>query len=316
MTDESPISESSTRQQCSREKITIRHVSTVEAYNTWAEIYDSDGNVLQAIDDYELETLLPVFIEWVEDGHGHGDGDAGEEEAGKKTIEIVDLGCGTGRNTLKLMQASRWRSGGSTVKVLAIDASSGMLDIARRKIHDDASRDRQPPPNPPETWTVKVDFLCHDFLDSTDPEKVPIHLPPIGENPDQRVERKFNGLISTLVLEHFPLSPFFQALSSLLRPGGVALVTNMHPDMGLQSQAGFTSQDEEGKDIKIRGRSWIHGINETIEAAGECGFEIVGGGVRECAVSGDMVRDGVVGKRGEKWVGVKVWYGFIVRKSG
>lgn len=135
----------------------------------------------------------------------------------------------------------------------------------------------------------------------------------------------FHAVVSTLVLEHLPLATFFRTLAALLAPGAIALITNMHPDMGAVSQAGFVSTDADGKQVKVRGKSWAHGIRETVEAATEVGLtvvDVVGGasaggvkGVRERSVDEELIKSGRVGERGWKWVGTKVWYGFVVKKA-
>ncbi|KAF7570986.1 hypothetical protein PtrSN002B_002188 [Pyrenophora tritici-repentis] len=40
----------------------VQHMHTQAAYNEWASIYDTDGNILQAIDDLELSSLLPGLL--------------------------------------------------------------------------------------------------------------------------------------------------------------------------------------------------------------------------------------------------------------
>lgn len=285
-----------TAQYHPKAKIPIRNIPTIDAYNQWADVYDTDGNILQAIDDYELKSFLAEFITLVASCKGESEG------KGDITVEVIDFGCGTGRNTVKLIHAP-WPAG-SRVRILGIDASKNMLQLAKSKVEDMKFPEQ----------VEKVEFLVRDFLDPLNAGGSPVSLPSDHEHLGEG-EGRCDALISTLVLEHFPLSSFFLALGSLLRIGGVALVTNMHPDMGSMSQAGFVWEDEEGNRVKVRGRSWVHGTQETIGAAKKHRFEVVGE-VRECAVTEEMVRNGVVGKRGRKWVGVKVWYGLILRKVG
>lgn len=115
-----------------------------------------------------------------------------------------------------------------------------------------------------------------------------------------------NAVISTLVLEHVPLQAYFATLSSLLLHGGLALVTNMHSDM--KSQAGFVNKDG----VKVRGSSFAHTVQETLDAAMWAGFEVLS--VNEREMRRDDVESGSVGERGWKWVGVRVWYGLVVKK--
>ena len=154
-----------------------------------------------------------------------------------------------------------------------------------------------------------------------------------------------------------------------MRVGGIALLTNMHPDMGRHAQAGFV----DGKGNKVlSGKSWVHGVEETVEEARRVGFEVLGGGeevvvgekgkeqeqevgaeweakrerererarenkevvnndgricvtakesaakkefvrcVREVTVKEDMVE--WLGDRSRKWIGMKVWFGVMLRR--
>lgn len=74
-----------------------------EGYDRWAEVYDHDANPLAALEAAVI--------------HGHLDSVA--------ALEILDLGCGTGRHALWLAEAG--------ARVTALDFSSGMLAAAREK---------------------------------------------------------------------------------------------------------------------------------------------------------------------------------------
>jgi malonyl-CoA O-methyltransferase len=71
-------------------------------YDRWAVVYDHDGNPLQGLEE-------PAVRAAVGDVRG---------------LNILDLGCGTGRHSLWLAAA------GATVT--AVDFSEGMLAEARR----------------------------------------------------------------------------------------------------------------------------------------------------------------------------------------
>src|SRR5215470_835328 len=74
-----------------------------DGYDRWAAVYDHDGNALQALEG-------PMFREAVGDPTG---------------LDVLDLGCGTGRHALWLAAAG--------ARVTAVDFSEGMLAEARRK---------------------------------------------------------------------------------------------------------------------------------------------------------------------------------------
>ncbi|KAH7371262.1 S-adenosyl-L-methionine-dependent methyltransferase [Pyrenochaeta sp. MPI-SDFR-AT-0127] len=259
----------------------VQHIPTQDAYDQWASIYDSDGNMLQSIDDLELTTLLPDFLGKV------------SSNVQNQEISVLDLGCGTGRNTAKLLSYS-WPQN-SRISVTGLDFSKGMLDVAAQKLRPFVEGSVN------EQSRTELRLECSDcFPTVSNPAASPLpavpNLTPV------------NGVISTLVLEHIPLRSYFSTLSSLLQPNGIALVTNMHADMGRVSQAGFINA--EG--VKVRGSSFAFTVEETVAEARKAGFEIVS--VKERSMTKEDVESGLVGERGWKWVGINVWYGMVLRK--
>ncbi|KAJ4315399.1 hypothetical protein N0V94_005968 [Neodidymelliopsis sp. IMI 364377] len=250
----------------------VQHIGTQEAYDQWASVYDSDGNMLQSIDDAELTTLLPSLLSQLSTSTG-------------SQLSLLDLGCGTGRNTARLL-SHPWPPSTRTVQITGLDFSAGMLTLARKKLSS--------LPHAPHI-TLRLE-QCDPFPTTHPFDPATLHLAPQ------------NLLLSTLVLEHIPLRTYFTTLSSLLAPGGMALVTNMHDDMGRRSQAGFVN----AQGVKVRGESWVYSVSEAVGEAETQGFEVVD--VRERKVEVRDVEEGVVGARGQKWVGCKVWFGLVLRK--
>jgi ubiquinone/menaquinone biosynthesis C-methylase UbiE len=78
-------------------------VPTREGYDRWAEVYDSDGNPLLALEEPEVERLL---------------GDV-------KGLRVADIATGTGRHAIRLADAG--------ARVIALDFSCQMLTKAREK---------------------------------------------------------------------------------------------------------------------------------------------------------------------------------------
>ncbi|KAL4943574.1 hypothetical protein BDV06DRAFT_221134 [Aspergillus oleicola] len=252
---------------------TVEYLDTVEAYNKWAEVYDKDGNFLQALDTIEMQSFLPRFLDLVQ----------AEQE---KPLTLVDLGCGTGRNTLQLLKVAP-----TDAQIIGIDASPGMLEVARETLKSSGEAERR----------VKLDV--YDLLKS-DESSLPGSLGG---------DASASGIISTLVLEHIPVDTFFSGVSRLLKPGGYLLVTNMHAQMGGISQAGFVD-GKTGR--KIRPTSYAHEIGDVVAAAERASFEVVeldeGERVRERTVDEAMVEG--LGVRARKWVGVTVWFRVCFRK--
>lgn len=252
----------------------IRVLQVIEL--TQKKVYDTDGNILQSVDDLMLPALLDqVFALLPSD----------------LPIIVIELGCGTGRNTAKLLSPKF--SAPQISSIAALDLSPGMLTVAKERCENyltaNASGALLAPP--------VVEFYEFDALNQEPSPEI------------KALEGKADLVLSTLVLEHLPIDVFFRAITSFLKPtGGYVLLTNMHAEMGRISQAGFV---DEVTGEKIRGHSYAHEISEVIEEGRKWGFEVVG----EVGERGIQQADvgTVVGERGKKWIGVNVWYGFVMR---
>lgn len=90
----------------------IRYLPTTTAYNLWASIYDTDNNFLQVLDTLEMKTLLPTLLTQI---------------SAPPPWTLIDLGCGTGRNTAALLAVP-------DARVVGLDASPQMLEVARSRL--------------------------------------------------------------------------------------------------------------------------------------------------------------------------------------
>ncbi|KAI4234315.1 MAG: hypothetical protein L6R40_006792 [Gallowayella cf. fulva] len=236
--------------------------STLDTYQQWASTYDMDGNFLQALDTLELEHMLPYFFDVL-----------------PSAPKIVDLGCGTGRNTACLLRIPG-------AKILGLDNSQAMLQRAESRCG----------PLLKSSEAESLDFEVWDMLSLQETKDVPDSI------------KNADAIISTLVVEHIPLHQYFMACSRTLKPGGHVLCTNMHPEMGAISQAGF--QDPATGD-KIRPVSYTHTIRELLWCASTWDFSVMWGPKERKVQEGDLVK---LGERGRKWVEVHAWFGVILRK--
>ncbi|KEF51332.1 uncharacterized protein A1O9_12682 [Exophiala aquamarina CBS 119918] len=240
----------------------IRYLQTAEAYDLWANVYDTDGNFLQALDTLQMKSLLPRMLALL------------ESIQAPQPWKLVDLGCGTGRNTAALLEVG-------DCEVVGLDVSSGMLEVARRRLKDGLAYGR-----------LQLQVL--DLIE----QSVPPHL-----------KQWADAIVSTLVIEHIPADLFFRQISDMLKPGGLILLTNMHSEMGRTSQAGFVDP-RTGE--KIRPASYAHTIQDVKAEAAKHGLEVIEK-IQEVRVEPNMVSQ--LGERSVKWIGVKVWFGGILRKK-
>ena len=276
---------SSSSDQAKRPPSPFKTIPTNQLYEQWASTYDTDGNVLQACDDVQLHTLLPEFVRLTCNNK-----DSAAIAAG--ALEILDLGCGTGRNTRKLLQAD-WDV---NVNVVGWDVSQAMLDVAKAKC-EAVPKDRK--------HEAAFELSVWD-------------LASVESVPDLYTNF-FDGLISTLVAEHIPPEVFLGIVAKVLKSGAYALITNMHQDLGALSRAGFKTASGE----RFKATSYVHTPKDMMDAATAAGLELVGQ-VSEMAVepqlidggavNGIQVEKGFVAERARKYVGTKVWFGMMLRK--
>lgn len=195
----------------------------------------------------------------------------------RKPWNIVDLGCGTARNTVHLLTVP-------DAEAVALDLSSKMLDIAKQK------------PATPVPGT-RVSCEKYDMLADAAPP------PPPAAAVDA------TAIISTLVMEHVTLPALFTAASTILKPGGVLFLTNMHSDMSKITQAG-SLDPETGQ--RIRPTSYAHNVEDVVSEAERQGFEFVVPLEERCLAEDDAGR--LSPRRAAKYVGLRVWLGGILRK--
>jgi ubiquinone/menaquinone biosynthesis C-methylase UbiE len=79
------------------------HLSVNEGYNRWSEFYDQDDIPLHLLEERVVDEALGQVSD----------------------LDIVDLGCGTGRQTLRLADKG--------ARAVGVDQSEGMLEKARSK---------------------------------------------------------------------------------------------------------------------------------------------------------------------------------------
>jgi len=101
-------------------------MSIEEAYNSWANQYDTNLNKTRDLDQKATINTLENY----------------------KFSKVIELGCGTGKNTVYLLKRA--------IEIVALDFSEEMLKIAKKKVNTDKVEFYKT--NLMEDWTVTDNF--------------------------------------------------------------------------------------------------------------------------------------------------------------
>ena len=183
-------------------------MSIEKAYNSWANQYDTNDNKTR-----DLDTLATVEV---------------LSNYGFKNV--LELGCGTGKNTAWLLNKAE--------RILGLDFSSEMLNIAKEKITDG-----------------KVEFQKADL------------------NQEWKVENQFADLVtSSLTLEHIhDLNHIFGQAFNKLKANGLFFICELHP---FKQYVGSKAKYESENGIEEL-TVFTHHISDYIENAERNNFELL-----------------------------------------
>lgn len=183
------------------------------AYDEWAETYDTDQNRTR---DLAAQVLREANLNFAD-------------------RNVIEVGCGTGRNTEWLALPAAGAAG-----IVALDFSEKMLTRARDRVSD-----------------PRVRFVQHDVRSSW----------PLADASADLV-------IAMLILEHVEmLEPFFAEAARALRPGGELFICELHPMRQLLGgQAQFTNA-KTGDYQRVP--AFLHDISEYVNTGLAMGFELV-----------------------------------------
>ena len=186
-----------------------------DAYSAWSASYDHDPNRTRDLD-------ANVARQLVGPGAGALPGPLGL---------VIEAGCGTGKNTVHYATLAQ--------RVLALDFSAGMLDVARGRVAA------------PHVQFVHADLQADWPAAAQGADLVCFHL----------------------VLEHIAqLAPVLARGARALRPGGHLLVSELHPfKQYMGGQARF--HDAQGQERRIP--AFVHHVSDHTAAAHGCGLQLL-----------------------------------------
>ncbi|MBH27264.1 MAG: SAM-dependent methyltransferase [Chloroflexi bacterium] len=180
----------------------------INNYNVWADQYDNNINPTRDLDKVVTQESLSDL----------------------NFSNVLELGCGSGKNTEWLITKAD--------KLIGIDFSSRMLELARKKIS-----------------SKNVSFICADLN-----EKWPVN------------NNSFDLATINLTLEHIKiLDHIFNSLFVKLRKGGKCFVCELHPEKQLAgSKARF---QDNGTEIVLD--VFQHSELDYVQSAEKVGFSLL-----------------------------------------
>jgi len=177
-------------------------------YNTWAHQYDNNINTTRDLD----KTVTKKSLSKID------------------FFKVLELGCGSGKNTEWLITKAE--------RLVGLDFSKNMLDLARKKIKND-----------------KATFINTDINKNW----------PVNDN-------SFDLATINLTLEHIEiLDHIFNSLFMKLTQGGKCFVCELHPKKQL---AGSRAQFEENG-IEVVLDVFQHSEQDYIQNAKKAGFNLL-----------------------------------------
>jgi len=162
------------------------------AYDRWARTYDTDANRTRDLDASVVRRSAPNV----------------------EGRDVLELGPGTGKNTTWLARRAR--------SVIGLDASAGMLAIARERIASDGVADH-------------VQLVHHDITTAW----------PIAT-------ASIDVVIGDLVLEHVEeVACVFAEAARVLRPSGSAFICELHPIRQFLGGRAHFVDSESGEAVEV-----------------------------------------------------------------
>ena len=182
------------------------------AYSNWADTYDTDRNLTRDLDQVVTRDTL------------------GSQRFGT----ILELGCGTGKNTTLLAQIAE--------RVYALDFSEGMIRQARAKLR---GNDRVEPPILFAITDLSQPWPCADAV--------------------------VDLVVCNLVLEHIvDLRFIFAQVQRVLVAGGVFFLCELHPFKQYQGKKAVFARDEQ----QIQIDSVTHHLSDFLNSAVAAGLAL------------------------------------------
>ncbi len=196
-----------------------RPLKNEAAYDLWSATYDTALNSTTASDDVAFPSLWSHL----------------------KDLRVLEIGPGTGRHTLRLLQQQN--------SVLGVDVSMGMLAKAKDRIQ------------------------AHGLWDES---KITLIHGDVTQLPAQQVLEHglFEAGVCALVLEHIADLPlFFGTVARYLKSEASFYLSEIHPSRAKKGRLAHFISEKTGEEVWLEGTA--HTGDAFLLAANGAGFELI-----------------------------------------
>ncbi len=214
----------------------MEKIKTKDAYNNWAKTYDAVDNKTRDLDAFVIKNKLTEI----------------------KAKTIIELGCGTGKNTSFLAAQCD--------KLIAVDFSKEMLLIAKNKIKNTNKNSSKNDDKNDNKNGGKINDKINNKNDNKNGNKIVFKQADITK---KWTFGRANLITCNLILEHIENIDFtFEQAAKTLKKKGLFFICEYHSFRQYQGKGARFEKD--GKELAVE--YFVHHISDFCEAAKRNGF--------------------------------------------
>ena len=230
--------------------------------------------IITVVNEHHLAHLLPPLLAGI-----HGEV-AEDHKDYDWPLSLVDLDCDTGQNTLTLATLTRhWRR---PVQLEGWDRDKGKLESAEARCKD-------------ATWDNMNSSVTFNYLNLWKGLQMRLPVSPYFRH-------MYGFVLGVLIMHRLPLDILFKGIGGLLERDGVAVITWMHPDIGVTEASSTESADEKSETNEEA--DFRHSVEGVLETAARYDLTLQGA-VQQVRFSSEMVErlEHDLRENAMKWVG-------------
>lgn len=232
------------------------------AYDAWSSVYDTNVNPTRDLEAVALREMLAAAASSGNDTPSSAVACVVESAKPIAIERILEVGCGTGKNTVWFAQRPGARS------VYSVDLSEKMLDKARDRLQ--ASRNSDDSCAGEERSNIT--FQQADVLALKDWGAL-VASPSETDSAPGRADTRVDLVSFSLVLEHMEdLQGVFAKAAAVTKPGGLMYVGELHP---LKQYAGSKARFDNAAGETTVVSCFNHHVSDFLDAATASGYSLL-----------------------------------------